>query len=431
MATDSFNIDTLSELLGRPLDEATREALRLAYVLSTQVEEGRPLRFALLLSEPNVSFPPERVLQTPVSGDGIRRLCLASVPGKNCWRLRYDPATKSVAIIGLANYFESFFPMDIYDETIIDIDGPGSIAIRIGSARAKYARGRHYPPTADETLRSVFPQVIIETVARQCFTTKGWKQRPSIPFGRGFQTLDGELYAANRTKLEDIMKEAANVYVPGVVLTIVDHMRQLRHGGCVVLTIEAALPDSLFSKANRLGPPPATTEQSGYNAAFLSLIQAEGHRVLAEREKVVLFDQLKPRRLEEKANSLTLPDDERAALLEEIRADALTRSTNLLRDVHSTPSDREAGQYARLCARLSTIDGIVVLDPLLEPAVFGGLVSIPSEFTGVKDKGARHRSAACCATQIPGCLALVVSQDGSVTAYREGDAGLEEFELLF
>jgi hypothetical protein len=53
-------------------------------------------------------------------------------------------------------------------------------------------------------------------------------------------------------------------------------------------------------------------------------------------------------------------------------------------------------------------------------------------FSTRSDKGARHRSAAYCATLLPGSVAMTVSQDGAITIYRKPlDGGpVEETELL-
>ena len=56
---EALSVDRPVELLGKSLPAGTRKALELAYLLSTQVEEGRPLRFAFLLAE-HVNFLPAR-----------------------------------------------------------------------------------------------------------------------------------------------------------------------------------------------------------------------------------------------------------------------------------------------------------------------------------------------------------------------------------
>jgi DNA integrity scanning protein DisA with diadenylate cyclase activity len=119
-------------------------------------------------------------------------------------------------------------------------------------------------------------------------------------------------------------------------------------------------------------------------------------------------------------------------VLSDLKDKPLEEAIRLLRDVHLPVFDRAAGRYARLAARFSVVDGIVVMSSLLEPLVFGALTSVPLEFTEVSDKGARHRSAAYCASRLPGSLAIVVSQDGSVRAYRKAaaDVPVEEAEVL-
>src|SRR5438876_5047120 len=100
---EPFSLQKIEEKLGAELPAGTRRALELAYLLSTQEEEGRPLRFAFLLSD-HVTFLPERKLQPPVSDpDGIRRLVLATDPGENCWRLKFDESNGSISVTGVAS----------------------------------------------------------------------------------------------------------------------------------------------------------------------------------------------------------------------------------------------------------------------------------------------------------------------------------------
>src|SRR5207245_2805848 len=129
---EPFSVDRFAELLGKTLPVGTRKALELAYLLSTQVEEGRPLRFAFLLAE-HVNFLPERKLQ-PVAtgGEAIRRLCLATDPSDNCWCIRYDESTGDISVAGLADFpsfpVEPGFP-ELFHETVIEVDDTASVAI--------------------------------------------------------------------------------------------------------------------------------------------------------------------------------------------------------------------------------------------------------------------------------------------------------------
>jgi hypothetical protein len=409
---EAFSVDRLGELLGAPLPTATRKALELAYLLSTQQEEGRPLRFGFLLS-PYIQFLPERKLNPIASGgEAIRRLCLAADPRENCWRLSFDESTGAVAVTGLANYpFDLSLPSPL-EGTYIEVEGVASVSIRVGDARAKYAGCRHYVPTGETVLRNLIPAEVVEAVAQHCLTTTGLTATDRyVPWGQGAVTpLDYETYVAHRTKLETLVRQAASDVVPAVVLMTVRRMRELHHGGGLILLNQESLPvppADLFAKFASLSPISDTgPSKYGYNWASLAFVQALAHSTLAAREGIVMLRDLKEKSLDE--------------------------AKSLLRDLHLTLFDREAARYTRVWAQLSVIDGIVVMSSVLEPLVFGGLVSVPPDFTEVRDKGTRHRSAAYCATRLLGSVAVVVSQDGAVTAYRKpsADAPLETVELL-
>jgi len=387
------------------LSPAARRALEVAYLLSTQAEEGRPLRFAFLLSNPNVQHPPERRL-TPIAtgAEAIRRLCLAIDPRENCWRISLDESTNDISVTGIARCPVGTLPRP-YVDTIIEVDGIASVSIRIGDARAKYSRCQHFVPNAETLLPTLIPTAIVDAVSQRCFTTTG--PAPTVkylPFARGYVPIDIESYDSYRPQLESTTREVADALIPPIILLALRRMQELQHGGCLVLTASEPLLTDLFAKSWRLSPIAEKGPDSyGYNWAPLAYVQVFAHLKLA-KDGVVIFSDLK-----------ALP-------LEEAR--------RLLQDVHLSARDRDAGDYARLVAQLTVVDGIVVLSPLLEPSMFGGITSVPSDFTDVASKGARHRAAAYCTTLLPGSVALVVSQDGTVTAYRNPGGSVEEIQLL-
>src|SRR5688572_21107754 len=395
-----FSIVKLAELLEKDLSVATGKALDLAYLLSTMVEEGRSLRFAFLQSPTN--YLPERKLNNPAKGgDAIRRLCLAANPEENVWRIEYDAEQDEITVAGLANYpFEPFLlPPFGEHEILIEVDGVGSVAIRVADKLAKYSGCRHYKPNAEELLPRLIPEGVIDAVAQSGIQTVGLdKNNPDILWSRGVLPLNKAKYDANRDKFEATMGEVAEKVVPTTILLTLRRMRELHHGGCLLLTNMEKPPASVFAKCNELESKLKTGPGNcGLNWAILGFVHVRTHLLMLERYDTVILKDLDER----------TPED--AAMI--------------LREIHLSMHDRQAGRYADLLAQLSSVDGILVMDRLLEPVIFGGLVNLPVDFTEVVDKGARHRSGAYCASRITGSVAIVVSQDGGVTVYRKPSDG--------
>src|SRR5882672_11296475 len=134
MTMEGFSIDKIAGLLGKTLDAGNRKALEVAYLLSLRVEEGRPLRFAFVRSR--TRYLPERKLKSPArGGEAIRRLCLATDPAENCWRIEYDGASDEILVTGLANYPSEPFLCPPFDESdiLIEVDDVASVSIRVAN----------------------------------------------------------------------------------------------------------------------------------------------------------------------------------------------------------------------------------------------------------------------------------------------------------
>ena len=190
------------------------------------------------------------------------------------------------------------------------------------------------------------------------------------------------------------MREVADRIVPATILLTLRRMRELHHGGCLMLTNLEQPPAIVFAKCNELESKLKSSPGNyGYNWSILGYVHVRTHLLMLERDGTVILKDLEER----------TPQD----------------ADMMLREIHLSMHDRQLGRYAELSAQLSSVDGIVVMDRLLEPVIFGGLVNLPADFTDVPDKGARHRAGAYCASLIPGSVAIVVSQDGGVTAYRK------------
>jgi hypothetical protein len=69
-----------------------------------------------------------------------------------------------------------------------------------------------------------------------------------------YAPVDRGSYLAHREKLEATTRDAAREVVPAVVLVTLRRMRELQHGGCIILASHESLPVDLFAKSHELAP---------------------------------------------------------------------------------------------------------------------------------------------------------------------------------
>ena len=82
---------------------------------------------------------------------------------------------------------------------------------------------------------------------------------------------------------------------------------------------------------------------------------------------------------------------------------------------------------------LSAVDGCVVFDSSLKVLGFGGRILAPASGNDlppeVQRRGTRHQSAYWLCAKKPGCVMLVVSQDGGISVFRGDPGGVRYFRV--
>jgi hypothetical protein len=376
------------------LPVGTTKAIDLAFGLSAQMEEGRPLRFGFLLADHSEYRPELSLGSRVVDPDAIRRLVLAADATEHVWRVELHKGRISVS--GLARYPFDLDP-SIVTDVLIEGRGPLSLRVTTGGTPVRYARGKHFVADGSAVLQTLVPGVCTDSVAAFCSEVNG--DRTRMRWDMASSEVITSTYDAHQSAVSTVFRETATRAVVGALLTGIEHMLALGHGGSIIVSGSDSADES-FIKKHSLEPRKSGSFSSpGHSRALTSFTMAMAHWRLA-KGGIILLKELK---------------------------DAMARDSE--RDIDDILGVHRRGsyaaQYARAWARLSFVDGIVVLSPMLEPRLFGAISQLPQDFKGAKklqDKGARHRSVAYAVTQMPGSLGICVSQDGGVTAFTsQGD----------
>lgn len=359
--------------------EALTEVLSVCYHASMTMEEGRPTRFRLLLSEPErlpeqgapkagalkLLFEPSR----PFSAEELRRLSPATpfetsligaggADGKlRVWGIAHSgPAWLAPSVGG-----RQTVPVWTTDP-IIHVTGPGRVAVRrAGRLIGALERGN----LADTTL-DVFESTWLTPM-----------------FAPNKETMDGDRSLV-RTIAQHMVRRAIQL------------IRGARHGGMILFVEPGSLPDRSVSLKYR----------------FVSNEPARRYRTL--RDKLVARG-----------------GDERRMSWAEFASDE---------DPALTKLEEAIFELSRVIASLAATDGAVVLDKQFEILGFGAEVSaqLPApdqvwqslDVEGddlrcdrVESVGTRHRAAYRFVRDHATGLAIVISHDGAVrfVANRGGE----------
>jgi hypothetical protein len=397
------------------LPEGTADALNLAYQASMHTEEGRPLRFAFALMREGGTLTSELVLRPPVRDfDGLRRLAPAAGRERLCLRFGRD-RDNEWTVLAIAPrqeltepFAESFWGTLVLAEAM----DPGCVVLRVNHYEVRYERGRYVTFDPLTSLRAILPAFIPDALAAYALNlTPDVHQR-----GHALPTLviDEEAYWGHYEAFAEEVRGTARDAATDGVYFIAEYTNRLHHGGTLLFMDN---PQTLLGNASAASArhtfSPVEDQEKRWNNAMLEALEWESHRRLAEKGASVLG----PR------------------LYEQFRgAEGLKLWTQEVCRWRIKTALEEWQASAHRCADLTQIDGVAVFDALLNPHGTGvkllnvndeSVRRLPEAFRDAAlGRGLRHQSAACAVASIPGSLALVVSQDGHVTAFAHAKDGM-------
>ena len=385
---------TLLNLVDVRRREMLPPVLERAMHASLEINEGRLLRFALLLENDTVKSGPMARFAThmPLDSRHLQSLGIALDPRKNCLVVvTSSSSTSCLEIVGIASrpVLELRLSIMNYPTIVVEAENPGVISLEIGELKAVYNRGaiRHINTSSIEQL-----QIQSSLPGRALSPTQ---LGPCLRLGIGETVPLDEVQWRNH---QGELAESINNYSPrlfaGFIEAISRKIRSKGHGGGFMLLPNLESYTGLFEGGKWFKEPDQRVTH--WLSRALSL---QGLLSLGLRGKRITSD-----------------------------LDAHWRENiqQWARDIVH-PSFRDALMNLDLvseeCAHLTEADGATILSHDFEILAFGASIiatvqELPREWIEhLGTHGNRHRSMARAVAAVNGSLGIVVSQDGGVTIF--------------
>ena len=385
---------TLLNLVDVRRREMLPPVLERAMHASLEINEGRLLKFALLLENDTVKSGPIARFAThmPLDSRHLQSLGIALDPRKNCLVVvTSSSSTSCLEIVGIASrpVLELRLSIMNYPTIVVEAENPGVISLEIGELKAVYNRGaiRHINTSSIEQL-----QIQSSLPGRALSPTQ---LGPCLRLGIGETVPLDEVQWRNH---QGELAESINNYSPrlfaGFIEAISRKIRSKGHGGGFMLLPNLESYTGLFEGGKWFKEPDQRVTH--WLSRALSL---QGLLSLGLRGK-------------------RITSDLDAHWRENIQQGA--------RDIVH-PSFRDALMNLDLvseeCAHLTEADGATILSHDFEILAFGASIiatvqELPREWIEhLGTHGNRHRSMARAVAAVNGSLGIVVSQDGGVTIF--------------
>lgn len=407
--------DVVDEMFGDVPDVRIRSArIRLltdAFLASLHLDEGRPIRVALLLrlieSDIVINYTHFRdaVDLSPLT---IKTLAAAISPeqGSLVVERRSD---ERLVVAGVS--FVPPFNLNAWGlppPTTVIVDGPGRLKVQSGKNRWVWDRGSF--TRLDRPQWPVWTKFIDGRIVSAI--EKPLDQGHAVHAGGHGWPVDQVMWQNHRMEFMNIVRDYVRFLVPSVLRTLCKKICLLRHGGAFIIG-----PDFMDV---------ATTGGSWFRDYGYEHLSTFSLNVVWLHSNLQFADAGKRIVTENVVSSFSDPSWQ-----------AHLTSQHNVASVGLSESIQEVAQ-------LTAIDGAVVVDEALAVRAFGVkfMADRDVEFPGIVDsflstRGTRHRSMAsavakCGNPSVPHVdvcvLGFVVSQDGHVTAFHKKANAALEFE---
>lgn len=394
LLTDPLLSPTLLNSVDKRRRDMLPSVLERAMHASLEINEGRLLRFALLLENDIVKSGPTARFASPMPLDSrhLHSLGIALDPRKNCLVVdACNSSTSCLEIIGIAPRPVPELRLTTVNQItiVVEAENPGVISLEIGKLKAVYNRGNihHINTSSIEQL-----QIQSSLPSRALSPTH---LGPYLHLGIGeVVPLDAMQWKNHQGELA----ESVNSYSPrlfaGFIEAIARKIRNNGHGGGFILLPNLDCYAGLFEGGRWFKEPDKRVTH--WLSRALSL---QGLLSLGLRGKRITSD---------------------------LDAHWQENIQQWARDIVH-PSFRDAlinlDLTSEECARLTEADGATVLTHDFEILAFGASIvaamqELPREWIEhLGTYGNRHRSMARAVAAVNGSLGIVVSQDGGVTIF--------------
>lgn len=388
------------------------DLLLRAFNASLYNDERRPVCFTLVLRRGSGHVPAMAVLARPtiVSPETLRKFALATDRERSGFLVSIDQRRRAWIEALTARILATSDPREPSNSIEIEVSGAGRIGLRAGRATVRFDRGRMIRD-AGTVRRPRLPKGAAEALAKFPMSPAMRSGGPDasvqalfFPDSEYLQPVivDRVRWGRHKRRIPGLMRRPAAAILGTALDGLTSAIRSHGHGGAVMV-----LPFDVNDKELRqhLVGGFWFKHKSNWSTGLLQYVLWSAHYALANRNVNVLA-----------YNAPNMGESypewgERTFEPRLRKADALAES-----DVERI-------------ARLTQIDGALVLSALLSPRAFGVTLKprrgsrsaaprLSSACEGfLSGRGHRHRSLAEAVANIDGSVGIVVSEDGSATRF--------------
>lgn len=401
----------LSPYLQNSVDAKRRDMLPIileeAFYASLQQNEGRSIRFAILLENETFKSGPLRKFSDPkpFNAKQLQSISVAFDPSSMCLVVdkAVDSDSSSIVIIGVAARPapEFQFPSQYPPSVIVEAVNPGTIRLEVGESKAVYSSGK---------IVLANPQVLEGLHIQSSLPSRAitpTRFGPHLHLGTDEVVgLDEEMWDRHKQEYEQLVNSYWPRLYSGAMKSVIKKTISKAHGGGYLFLKSGLTADSLTGGSWFQAPSQQLTHWLSRALAIQGLLS------LALRNKTVTSD-----------------------IDSRWRDNVQAWGRNLL---HPTFRDSLLNlDYACAeCAHLSEADGVTVLNHDFEILGFGASITAQDQQMPVdwmehlSTRGNRHRSMANAVASMVGSIGIVVSQDGGVTIFSHHDDHVKRHVLL-
>jgi len=392
---DPQNMVAKAQAAGCALTVATAPLtmlLKLAYFLSLQTEESRPVKCTLILSNADRNLAAAKTLDPtpPASIPELRRLAFTTHPSRTCIHIRVAGDNLVVHAIAARPQVRQ---LDGLVE--VEIVGPARLRVATCNAGVAFEGGEYLELDGRQHLRDWLPEATVEAILKHCteLTPAG-----TLRLGRGHAKLQPGYAAAALEAFQAAVGERVATFAVETLYMLVARLARLGHGASILVlaTQDMAADGGILHGGSELHTDNVRIDR--WTRGLIDTLAASSHYDIAVQG---------------------------TSILAELEGKNLTEWREGMGQVWVVDSAEQWRRDTERCADLAQIDGALVLDAALEPVRIGVKITAGTPVTMaaatddfLKSRGTRHTSVAKAAGILVHSLGIAVSQDSSVTLFK-------------
>lgn len=407
-----IRIPALRDLINRHVSAeqlaCIETALEVALLASLHQNEGRNLRFALIVEAQPQRTPDIRRFRPPIrlTAKQLQSISAAFNPKRTAFVVTAarGQGQRPVILGTIPRPSTPLPPPQLHrPPLVIEAEAPAVVSVSIGEAKAVYRRGEVREQS--RTIPGLILEAETEHLIQEVCSPRLQLDRICLPGDQGLTPIPAGSWASHSRDIAAIVRRSSRRIYDRILQSIARKMVRARRGGALLMLPEDSASDGLFAGGRWYEQPDRCLLRDVVRILSLEVVHrltVMGHSLCVEP-------------------GLSSPS--------ELSSWANDRLRSALTALEET---------CQFCADLTEADGAAVLRSDLGIEGFSVKLSShqgdwPAPLARfLETRGNRHRAIAGAVVRQPGAIGLVVSQDGEVTVFTHSPKrgpGFEEIVL--